>query len=68
MNPARNTVVAQEAARAAGLDQVQVVTADASLTDHYRNMVPADIVLACGVFGNISGSVPEELTAVARQV
>ena len=50
----RNTAFAQEMARAAGLDQVEVVTADASLTDHYRGMVPADLVLVCGVFGNIT--------------
>jgi hypothetical protein len=50
---ARNTAVAEETSRAAGLDQVEVVTGDAALTDHYRGMVPADIVLACGLFGNI---------------
>jgi hypothetical protein len=51
---ARNTAAALETARAAGLSQVEVVTADAALTDHYRGMVPADLVLACGVFGNIT--------------
>lgn len=50
----RNAAVAQAAAAAAGLDQVEVVTADAALTDHYQDMVPADIVLACGMFGNIT--------------
>jgi hypothetical protein len=49
-----NTALAEERSRAAGLRQVDVVTADASLTDHYRGMVPADLVLVCGVFGNIS--------------
>ncbi|MFG1809545.1 class I SAM-dependent methyltransferase [Streptomyces sp. NPDC049040] len=51
---ARNTERARAGARAAGLPQVEVVTADASLTDHYRDMVPADLVLVCGVFGNIT--------------
>jgi ubiquinone/menaquinone biosynthesis C-methylase UbiE len=51
---ARNTAYAEERARAAGLHQVEVVTADASLTDHYRGMAPADLVLVCGVFGNIT--------------
>jgi hypothetical protein len=51
---ARNAALAEEGFRAAGLHQVEVVTADASLTDHYRGMVPADLVLVCGVFGNIS--------------
>jgi hypothetical protein len=31
-----------------------VVAADAALTDQYRGMVPADLVLVCGVFGNIT--------------
>ncbi|TQM80487.1 putative methyltransferase [Saccharothrix saharensis] len=50
----RNADVA--AARAAGLPGVEVLTADASLTDHYRDLVPADLVLVCGVFGNITDS------------
>ncbi len=51
---ATNAAVAEKTARAAGLGRVEVLTADASRTDHYRGMVPADLVLACGVFGNIS--------------
>jgi hypothetical protein len=31
-----------------------VVKGDAGLTDAYRTSVPAEIVLACGVFGNIT--------------
>jgi hypothetical protein len=50
----RNTAFAEEMARSAGLDRVEVVTADASLTDQYRGMAPADLVLICGVFGNIT--------------
>ena len=48
----RNAKVAEEAA--AGLAGVEVVTADASVTDHYVGMAPADLVLVCGVFGNIT--------------
>jgi hypothetical protein len=33
---------------------VEVVEADAGSTDAYAGAVPADIMLACGVFGNIS--------------
>jgi hypothetical protein len=33
---------------------VEVVTGDASITGAYAGAVPADIVLVCGVFGNIS--------------
>ncbi|MBB5960633.1 putative RNA methylase [Saccharothrix tamanrassetensis] len=51
---ARNTAVAEATARAAGLEGVEVVTADASITDHYRDLTPADLVLVCGVFGNIT--------------
>jgi len=47
----RNTAFA--VAAAAGLD-VEVVTGDASLTAHYRGIAPADLVLMCGVFGNIT--------------
>ncbi|MCT9933545.1 class I SAM-dependent methyltransferase [Planotetraspora sp. A-T 1434] len=50
----RNATIAQSMVTASGLDRVEVVTADAALTDHYRGMAPADIVLACGVFGNIT--------------
>lgn len=48
---ARNTSAAEE--HAAGLS-VEVVTGDAARTDHYLGMVPADLVLVCGVFGNIT--------------
>jgi hypothetical protein len=37
-----------------GLVGVEVVNADASLTDAYVGALPADIVMVCGVFGNIS--------------
>jgi hypothetical protein len=50
----RNAGVARAAAAAAGLGAVQVIVADAGPTNHYRGMAPADIVLLCGVFGNIS--------------
>jgi len=50
----RNAATAREAAAAAGLPGVEVVTGDAALTDAYARLVPADLVLACGVFGNIT--------------
>lgn len=49
-----NSALASDAAKAAGLDRVEVRTADAALIDHYRGMVPADVVLMCGLFGNIT--------------
>jgi hypothetical protein len=51
---ARNARIAAAAAEEAGLTGVRVLQADAALTDTYAGIVPADIVLACGVFGNIS--------------
>jgi hypothetical protein len=50
----RNAAAARDAAGAAGLPQVEVATGDAALTDHYAGMVPAYLVLVCGVFGNMT--------------
>ena len=50
----RNADSAEKAAREAGLGRVSVLCADAALTDNYADAVPADIVLACGIFGNIT--------------
>ena len=49
-----NADAARARARAAGLERVEIVTSDAALTDNYRDMAPADLVLVCGVFGNIT--------------
>ncbi|MFE0026552.1 hypothetical protein [Amycolatopsis sp. NPDC059021] len=64
----RNAAIAGDAARAAGLTGVEVVTADAALTDHYRDMVPADLVLLCGVFGNITDEDIERTVGVCAQL
>lgn len=46
---------ARARAEASGVgDVVQVVEGDASLSRWYAGVVPADLVLVCGVFGNIS--------------
>jgi hypothetical protein len=60
----RNTAVAREAA----LPGVEVVTADAALTDHYRDLAPADLVLVCGVFGNITAEDIERTVDTCRQL
>jgi len=52
----RNVAVARRAAQAAGLDGVEVVQADAGITDVCGGAVPAQIVVVCGVFGNIGVS------------
>lgn len=49
-----NAMLARRAAEEAGLDEVEVIAADASMTDAYGGAVPADLLLLCGVFGNIS--------------
>jgi hypothetical protein len=50
----RNAQFARDQAARAGLGQVEVVTGDASLTDQYTDLVPADVVVMCGVFGNMT--------------
>lgn len=45
---------AQRTATEAGLAGVEAVVADASMTDAAAGAVPADLLLACGIFGNIS--------------
>jgi len=64
----RNTALAEERVRATGLDGLEVVTADASHSDHYRGMVPADLVLICGVFGNIADDDIEQTVDCCRQL
>jgi hypothetical protein len=50
----RNAAAARGAAEAAGLERVEVVVGDAALTDQYQGLAPAELVLFCGVFGNIT--------------
>ena len=52
----RNIAAARQAAVAAGLDGVELLQADAGTTDAYTGAVPAQIVVACGIFGNITAS------------
>ena len=48
---------ARDRARAAGVaDRIRIVEGDASLSRWYADDVPADLVLVCGVFGNISAA------------
>ncbi|GAA1162140.1 hypothetical protein GCM10009630_70530 [Kribbella jejuensis] len=43
-------------ARERAPENVEVITGDASLTDQYDGFVPAELVLLCGIFGNISSA------------
>jgi len=56
------------AARERAPEQVEVVTGDASLTDHYEGMVPAELVLLCGIFGNITNADIERTVAASPQL
>jgi hypothetical protein len=50
----RNFARLREKAQAAGLGHFELVHGDAADTRLYEGIVPADLVLLCGVFGNIS--------------
>lgn len=49
-----NVRQAAAALRSAGLDGIEAIRADASETDTYRDMPRADLLLLCGIFGNVS--------------
>lgn len=59
----RNVAIARAAAMVNGLTGVEVVEGDAGSIDNYAGAVPADLVLFCGVFGNISA---EDIEATVR--
>jgi hypothetical protein len=52
-NP-RNADLARQSAARAGLPQVEVRTADAATVASYADALPADVLLLCGIFGNVS--------------
>jgi hypothetical protein len=51
-----NAQVASERAAAAGLTQVQVRQGDAGSVASFGDALPADVLLLCGIFGNVSDS------------
>jgi hypothetical protein len=53
---------------AAGLSRVEVVQGDASLIDAYADLTPADLVLFCGVFGNITDEDVERTISMLPQL
>jgi len=61
----RNIEVARATAAETGLSRVDVLEGDAAVSDIYAPFVPADIVLACGIFGNISD---EDLERTVRNL
>jgi hypothetical protein len=50
----RNVADARRLVSRAGLRDIEVVQGDASVSNAYAGAVPADLVLVCGVFGNVS--------------
>jgi len=64
----RNAAAARRGAASAGLTNVEVVTGDAALTDQYAGMVPADLVLMCGVFGNMTDADVERTIGYCTQL
>lgn len=45
-----------------------MVTGDASLTDQYDEMVPAELVLLCGIFGNVTPADIRRTVAASPQL
>ena len=63
---ATNAGVAAEHAAAAGLTRVYVRQADASLVSNFADVLPADVLLLCGIFGNVSeGDIKRTVDAAA---
>jgi hypothetical protein len=54
--------------RAAGLHGIKAVRADASDVDTYRDMPRADLLLLCGIFGNVSDDDVENTIAHASSL
>jgi ubiquinone/menaquinone biosynthesis C-methylase UbiE len=50
----RNVAAAEQRAKELGLHKIRVTAGDAAQTDAYQSLAPADVVLACGVFGNLT--------------
>lgn len=50
----RNVAVARDAIGRAGLSGLTVQEGDAGTSDSYTDAIPADLLLAAGIFGNVS--------------
>jgi hypothetical protein len=55
---ASNAGLARDRVAAAGLPQVEVRHADASRVASFADALPADVLMLCGIFGNVS---PEDI-------
>jgi hypothetical protein len=61
----RNARIARAALAAVGAEGIEVVEVDAGMSDAYAGAVPADLVLAVGVFGNV---VDEDIAFTIEQL
>ncbi|WJK41500.1 SAM-dependent methyltransferase [Solwaraspora sp. WMMA2056] len=61
------SMCASEGRDVLGVD-LEVVIGDAARSAHYADAVPADLVLLCGVFGNIGDADVARLVAAAPQL
>ncbi len=61
-----NVRVARDRIAAAGITGVDVVQADAGVTGTYREAVPADVLMLCGIFGNLSDEDVQSTVAMPR--
>ncbi len=58
-----NVDAARATIDAVGLTRIEAVEADAGQSDAYAGAVPADLVLACGIFGNV---IDEDIAGTIR--
>ena len=61
----RNAALARDGAERAGLRQVEVREADAARVVNYADALPANVLLLCGIFGNVSDEDIERTAAAA---
>jgi SAM-dependent methyltransferase len=65
---AKNAAAARRSAVAAQLDEFEVMTGDASSSDSYAGLPPADVVVVSGVLGHIDNDDRAQLVAFLRQL
>lgn len=61
----KNARGAREGAAQAGLANAQVREADAALVANYADALPADVLLLCGIFGNVATADIRQTAAAA---
>jgi hypothetical protein len=63
-----NVAAARASLSRAGADGCEVVEADAGTSDVYAGALPADVLLLCGIFGNVSDADVERTVRNARRL